>query len=67
MILIGLNLTTFLGSAYREQITAQLLNGRTITVAIMGPTPANLAAATNRVKSRPVARTIIGKTFGLSI
>ena len=48
MILIGLNLTTFLGSAYREQINAQLLNGRTITVAIMEPTPANLAAATNR-------------------
>ena len=48
MILIGLNLTTFLGSAYREQINAQLLNGRTITVAIMEPTPANLASATNR-------------------
>ena len=67
MILIGLNLTTFLGSAYREQIDGQLLNGRTITVAIMNPTHANLAAATNRSEIAAGSIEYYRKNIDLSI
>jgi len=48
IVLIGLNLTTFLGSRYRARIDSQLASGRNVIIAIADPTEANLIAATNR-------------------
>lgn len=47
IVLIGINLTSFLGT-YRERINAQLAYGRKITVAIIDHNEANLDAATRR-------------------